>query len=335
MSIVLGVDGGNSKTHAVILSERGQVMGFGRAGCGNHQRFGLPLALEEIKKSIDAALVDGNLTPKQIDFICYCLAGADLEEDFALLRLAMTDLGFPSKFSLYNDTFAALRAGLCKHWGLVVVCGAGFNAAVKTEDGIEYTMPGLGEISGDWAGGSALGMEMIRLIMRAWDGRGKPTLLTQFILQYFNAEDEPTLMVRLYRNQISRERILNVVPVLFQAAEAGDQVSKDLIEKLAVEVAITALALIRRFNLEEKAVEVVLGGSVFKGEGDFLIDAVRKMVNAESPQAQIKRTRFEPVVGAGLLALEHVGVSINQEILQRLEDSFCNESNIPRQGFRG
>jgi N-acetylglucosamine kinase-like BadF-type ATPase len=329
MSIVLGVDGGNSKTHAIILNECGQVLSFGRAGCGNHQRFGLQLALEEIKKSIDVALLNANLTLNQIDFASYCLAGADLEEDFALLRPALAKLGFSTKYSLYNDTFAALRAGLDKNWGVVVVCGAGFNAAIKTEGGSEFAMPGLGEISGDWAGGRALGMEMIRLMMRAWDGRGEPTLLTRLLLQYYEVEDEQTLMIKLYRRQISQEKIINSVPMLFQAAEAGDQVANDLIEELAVEVGVTALALIRRFNMEEKEVEVVLGGSVFKGEGNSLIETVRKMVNAEAPLAQVKRTRFEPVAGAALLALEQIGVCINQAILRRLEDTFCIESIIP------
>jgi hypothetical protein len=64
------------------------------------------------------------------------------------------------------------------------------NAAGRAPDGREIGLPGLGAISGDWGGGSALGLEMVRAIMRAWDGRGKPTLLTRGVLAHYGVPDE-------------------------------------------------------------------------------------------------------------------------------------------------
>ena len=330
MRFILGVDGGNSKTHALVMDESGRVLGFGLGGPGNHQSDGLVPAVKEIRRAALSALDQAELPPDSVELGCFCLAGADLPEDYAMLQDAMLGQSLARSVIVKNDTMAALRAGLSCSWGVVVICGAGTNAAGRSQDGKEIVMPGMGPISGDWGGGGSLSQEMIRLVMRAWDGRGKPTLLTGLVLGALQAPSVEVLLSRLYHEEIDQQRLLDLVPLLFEAAEAGDEVAQDLIIQAGIEVGITARTLIRRLGLDQKDVEVILGGSVFKGKGSLLLDTITRVVNEQAPKARVIRSKYEPVVGAALLALEAIGIDVNVSLYHVLESTLPDRLAISR-----
>jgi N-acetylglucosamine kinase-like BadF-type ATPase len=304
-------------------------LGFGKGGPGNHQWRGLAQAAEEIDRVVRAALYQSGLAPTSVELGCFCLAGADLPEDFAMLQEAMQTLSLARLVVVKNDTMAALRAGLSRSWGVVVICGAGFNAAGRAPDGREIVLPGMGSTSGDWGGGGDLAQEMIGLVMRAWDGRGKPTLLTRLVLEDLQAPTVEALLSKLYHDEIDRHRQLKLVPLLFEAGEAGDEVACELIIRTGTEIGITARTLIRRLGLEGEDVEVVLGGGVFKGKGSLLVDTITRIVHDQAPKARLIRLKHEPVVGAALLALESMGVMVDVQLCQNLESTLPKLLKIP------
>jgi len=322
MRYVLGVDGGASKTHALVVEETGRALGFGRGGASNYDVCGLKAAMHEIERAVRAALEQAGLAPDGIEMGYFCLAGADLPEHYVTLQAAVEGLGLARSVIIKNDTMAALRAGLTRPWGIVVICGTGFNAAGRSPEGREIILPALGPISGDWGGGGTLSQEIIRAVMRAWDGRGKPTRLTQLVLEALQVPSEEALLLRLYHQEIEQQSLLDLVPLLFEAAQAGDDVAAELVVQMGTEVGITANALIRRLSLEREDVEVVLGGSVFKGEGPLLLDTINQVVHKQAPRARILALRHEPVFGAALLALEAAGVTATQQVYDLLDRSF-------------
>jgi N-acetylglucosamine kinase-like BadF-type ATPase len=319
MPYILGVDAGSSKTHALLLNRSGRVLGFGKGGPGNHQTSGQEAAFREIEIAVRDAMQQqaGGFTGP-VELGCFCLAGADLPQDFAMLQTAMEDLHVADKVIIKNDAFAALRAGITRSWGVVVTCGTGFNAAARAPDGREYVLPSLGPISGDWGGGWDLSQEMIRLVMRAWDGRGEPTRLTRLVLDALQQPSEETLLENLYFEKIKPRQLIELVPLIFQAALAGDGPASDLIQRMGVETAVTAKALIRRFDMQDLDVEVVLAGGVFKGKGSLLINTVREEIHTEVPLAQIRRLNYEPVVGAAVLGMEAQGVVMDKPLWQQI-----------------
>lgn len=321
MRYVLGVDGGSSKTHALVVDERGRILAFGVGGASNHQVYGLQSAMSELRRAVISALDNAGLSPSVIELGYFCLSGADLPEDYALLQEAVEALNLAQSIVIKNDTMAALRSGTSRSWGVVIICGTGFNAAGRSPSGQEIVLPGLGSISGDWGGGYTLSQEMIRLVMRAWDGRGKPTLLTDLVLGALSVDSVEELLSMLYHEQIGSRDLLDLVPLLFEAAHAGDQAAQELVVCMGTEVAVSANAIIRRLSLAEEDVEVVLGGSVFKGKGDLMLNTINDLVHKEAPGAFIVKPRHEPVVGAALLALEAAGVVIDEALYQLLEDS--------------
>ena len=157
--------------------------------------------------------------------------------------------------------------------------------------------------------------------MRAWDGRGEKTLLTDLVLNALNLESIEILLEKLYHQEIKHHDLLVLVPLLFDAAEKDDEVARNLIIAVGKEVGITARALIRRLGLQNRRSEVVLAGSVFKGKGSLLLDTVGDTLHTEFPDVSIKRPRFEPVVGALLLAIETLDIDINKDIYGKMESS--------------
>jgi len=324
MRKVLGVDAGNSKTLALVAGENGRILGLGRAGPGNHQTVGLEQALGEIEKACKEALFQGAVS-EPVEVGVFGLAGADLPEDFSLLGQALEGLKLAREVHVENDTMVALRAGTNQPWGVVVVCGAGFNAAGIAPDGRICRLPGLGWISGDWGGGWELAREAVRQVARAWDGRGEPTLLTDLFLSALGVKSVEEMISALYHHDVEERELLNLVPCIFEAAYQGDKVAKKILLRLGEEVGITAAAVIRKLGLEKTEVEVVLAGGVFEGNGPWLLDTVSRIVRQYAPRAKIVRPRFAPVVGALLLALERMLGHVPPEVMEELEQSLPQE----------
>jgi len=333
---VVGVDGGASKTIALVGDTTGRVLGLGRGGPSNHQTCGLEAAAREIRRAVRAALAQAGDGSDPASVGVFCLAGADLPEDHAALQQALAPHDLAARFAIKNDTLAALRSGLSQPWGVAVVCGTGFNGAGRARDGRELVLPGLGYISGDRGGGGEISQEIIRRAMRAWDGRGPPTRLLPLVLSHFRVATPEDLIRALYLGHTGHGEVLSVVPLLFEAAFDGDPVACALVREVGTEVGVTARTLLRRVGLAAEPAEVVLAGSVFKGQGPLLVDTVTAVVHETCPRAVIVRPAFEPVVGAYFLSLEaagtHVDEKVRAEVGRSVPADLVNHGDGPRGG---
>lgn len=300
--MLLGVDGGGSKTIALLVRDDGQIAGIGIAGGSNYHSVGMDAAFPNVRQAFEAALRDH--VP---DAACFCMAGADLPHDFRALNAQLDTLGIPT-YTLKNDVIGALRAGSRFPYGVAVVCGTGFNAGGIARDGREFRLPAMGPLTGDIPGARRLATRAIGTAFRAWDGRGEPTLLSELILRHFSAPDFETVAVWLGDGTMGDEHIKSVAPLVFEASEAGDAQARQMIYEQGLELGLAANAILRKLDLAGEDVDVVLGGSVFYGKGDLLMDTVRGVILEFAPNVTIKRLDVPPVVGAVLLAADDAGV---------------------------
>src|SRR6476619_3913157 len=100
------------------------------------------------------------------------------------MRAATGSRGLARRISVGNDTFAVLRAGTERGWGVAVVCGAGINCVGVAPDGRQARFPALGSITGDWGGGYDVGLAAVSAAARSEDGRGARTTLEQAVPAY-------------------------------------------------------------------------------------------------------------------------------------------------------
>jgi N-acetylglucosamine kinase-like BadF-type ATPase len=109
---------------------------------------------------------------------------------------------------------------------------------------------------------------------------------------------------------------------VFAAANAGDGVARDLVERAGIEVADTALALLRRLEILDIPTDVVLAGSIFKAESPLLIDTVRCRLSAAAPLAQVIRPEIEPVLGALFCGFDLVNREVHGAVRARAKASY-------------
>jgi len=327
---LLGVDAGATKTYCLVSDERGNVVGFGSAGTGNYEAFGLESAMKEIDTAISGAFKEANIG--RADIGCFCLAGADFPEDFDMLKKAVENLNRVSTVIIKNDSIAALRSGIGEdNYGVVVIMGTGTNAAGIDKTGKEARLFGEGFVFGDWGGSGDISREALHRVFRHFDGRGEKTILSQMVLDFFNEPDFISLAKDLYYGRIERGKIHLLAPLVFDAAYKGDRVAVEIVKKVASETAVSAWAIIKQLHLEREPIKVVLGGSVFKAKGPLLLDFIRAELHSYTPVAKTVLPKYEPVVGALLIAFDNYAKSQTSDILSNIDATLPKHLKINRE----
>ncbi|GLZ43201.1 N-acetylglucosamine kinase [Actinokineospora sp. NBRC 105648] len=297
---MLAVDGGNSKTDVALLREDGSVLAQGRGPGFEPQTVGVAAAVDVVARTAAAAL---RIQPPFADHVAAYLAGADLPEEEAALRTEFLRRGLGRTVEVGNDTFALLRAGTTRGWGVAVVCGAGVNAAGIGPDGRVARFPALGRLTGDWGGGQHLGEEVLWNAVRAEDGRGSPTELVSLVCGHFRASSATDVAVAVHRGDIPRGRLAELtVPLL----TSSDPVALGLVARLAAEVCLLGCSILDRLELGNIPTDVVLGGGVLTGGAPQLLAAVESGYTARAPFATLRVVQSPPILGAARLGLDHL-----------------------------
>jgi N-acetylglucosamine kinase-like BadF-type ATPase len=305
VSLVLAVDGGNSKTDVALVAEDGRLLAAVRGPTSSHQAVDVERGMERLASLVaEAHAQAGAAVGDRADVGVYCLAGADTPADVRLLTSRLAEHRFAETDLLRNDTFAALRAGTDRGWGVVVICGQGVNAAGIAPDGRTARLDALGPISGDWGGGTDVGWQGLAAAVRARDGRGPRTALERSVPAYFGLASPHALTMAMYDGRVEAVRIAELSPVVFAAAMDGDAAARAIIDRLADEVVAMARAMIRRLHLTRRDPEIVLGGGVFRTTDAVFRARIEAGVQAVAPRARLVRTQAPPVAGAALLGLD-------------------------------
>jgi N-acetylglucosamine kinase-like BadF-type ATPase len=309
---VLAIDGGNSKTDVALVSSDGTLLATARGpGINSHETGADQTALildAVVKEAAASGGIKGSGWVAQ--YTVACLANADLPEDEAELATAIQVHAWSPAATVVNDTFAILRTGLVDetqpHWGVAVVCGAGINCVGVAPDGRITRFLALGTISGDWGGGSGLGLVVLWHAARAEDGRGPDTLLTGYLTSHFGVERVEDVTLGIHKGKIDDDELIGLAPILLRAADQGDQVARTVVKRLAEEISVMAITAMRRLDLLGLATPVVLGGGVVTARSPLLMDGITARLADAAPRAQVRVIDVPPVVGAALLGLDHV-----------------------------
>ena len=307
---VLALDGGNSKTDVALVGTDGTLLATARGGGVNSHEAGADVTVRGLTELVRQAVQLGGEIP--VLHTVACLANADLPEEEQELADAVQAIGWSRTSTVVNDTFAILRSGLRDdeaHWGVAVVCGAGINAVGVAPDGRVTRFLALGPLTGDWGGGYGLGREVMWHAIRSEDGRGPRTELTECVREFFDADRVEDVAIAIHKGKIPDDELNGLAPILLRTSANGDEVARGIVDKLAEEVSVLALTAMRRLDLTGIATPVVLGGGVITAGDDRLLTGITERITAGAPHARLRVIDVPPVVGAALLALDHVNAS--------------------------
>ncbi|MDI7277688.1 MAG: BadF/BadG/BcrA/BcrD ATPase family protein [Anaerolineae bacterium] len=315
--LYLGIDAGATKTHALVADRDGHVWGGGRSGPGNWEGVGLDGAYEAYAQAMQQALAAAGLSVTDLCGAGYALAGVDFPSDEPRLGSVVERLGVPGPRVVVNDTFGALRAGARRGYGVVVIAGTGTTVAGMDRHGRRFRTFGEGPMLGDLGGAGDIVSLAVRAVATAYTGRGQPTALTERLLRQYNLHDPLELIESLCRYQVGLPSA-DLAPLVFEVAEAGDEVARGIIRYAGSELGANAAAVARKLDLVGEAFDLVLAGGVFRSRSELLIGSLEAEVRAAAPHAETVLLDTLPVVGSVLLAMDAAGVEVTANARERL-----------------
>jgi N-acetylglucosamine kinase-like BadF-type ATPase len=306
MSVVLGVDGGNTKTIAVVADEGGRTLGAGLGGRGDIYNADTPeTAIETIAGVVGEALDAAGARAADVAAATFSLAGADWPEDFALLERALPErLGLRDTPLVVNDALGALRGGAPDWIGVSIVAGTYNAIGARRGDGRVFHL-------GFWpdgAGGRNIAQDGLHAIYRASLDLGPATSLSERAFALYGADDAIDLLHEFTRRGgLSDADVDRFAPVVLEAADAGDEVAQAIVAEKGAILGRQGRACAAQLDLPLDGLRIVLSGRVLAHPTERL--AAAAMV--ELPGAIAVRHPVPPVAGAVLLALDRIGAVVD------------------------
>ena len=206
---LLAVDAGGSKIDAALLGRDGAIRGVARrqgldhdgtVATGSSSASPTPCSRRAVTRG------PSPITARSRSWGCTA-SRADLPADDRRIARWFRRRGLTEHDVVRNDTFAVLRAGTERPWGVAVVCGYGTNCSGIGPDGRSFRFPAFGE-TGDWGGGQDIGGAALWYAARAEDGRGEPTALRELVPRHFGFTRVRQLTEAMYFDRIPQRRVV-------------------------------------------------------------------------------------------------------------------------------
>jgi glucosamine kinase len=298
----LGVDGGASKTASLLTDEDGQPLGSGIAGGSNHLRVGIDVATRNIERSVNTALVEAGVAIRQVEY-AYCgIAGSDHPEHHDRVVEALRVFFPRGNFIVDTDARIALTGAVGFGAGIVIISGTGSVAFGRNESGGEARAGGWGPTLGDEGSGYAIAREGLSAIVRAHDGRGEATLMTNLLCDQYGMCDPVDLPRFVYATTTHTDDIARYGKLVIEAARQNDAVALDILDDAGRELGECVLAVARHVGLSDREFPVAYVGGAFRA-GEMLLEPMRRTIQAEASCAKLTPPLHTPVEGAAQMAI--------------------------------
>ena len=305
MGCFLGIDGGGTRTVALLADQKGHFLGRAECGPSNPLKVGFRAAEREILQAVRACFQNSGLPLSALRtsrrrVLCAVgagIAGVDRRSVHGPL-LAWIRCHIPARHHLLtSDAAIALAAAVRDGPGIVVIAGTGSIAFARNDRGKMLRSGGWGVPFDDRGSGYELGRQAVRAALEAFDGRGPSTVLTEAISQYLDLPDVSDIIAaRLEQHQIAA-----LFPLVVEAAQKSDLVARHLCDAAACDLADLAVALLKRAGWMRRATPVVTTGGVFQSS-QTIRRAFARHLRRFAPRARVELLQRHPVEGALWLA---------------------------------
>ena len=303
---LIGVDGGGSKTLALVATLEGQIIGRALAGPSNYHAVGLEAATTALESAIRAALeaAGEEHASAPTGALCLGLAGMGRPEDRATIEAWAVETFPESPVTVVTDAQLVLAAGTPEGWGIALISGTGSLAYGEDPAGHSARAGGWGTLLGDEGSGYAIGLAALRAVARAADGRGPQTALTSSVLAHWGLSQPQNLVQYVYQRDTGRAEIAALAPLVEAAGEdaCACAITRQAGQELALAIKAVAQQIFPReyFGLV-KPIPCALAGSVLvqgRRVTAALLEAAAEMDLTLDPLTLVA----EPALGALKLA---------------------------------
>lgn len=272
MLLYAGIDGGGTKTLAVLVDESGTERGRGLAGSGNYATIGQEETIANIGTAVKHALGAAG-SGAQLGAAWIGLAGVDRPADRARLFPALQRLA--PRIELGNDAELALAA-LPDAQGVALIAGTGAIALGRDHRGEIVRASGWGHVFGDEGSGYDIGRQALQAAAQAFDKRGPNTALLTAIVDAWDLPDPTAIIDRVY-HPFDPGEIARLAAVVFTAATGGDDVAKGIVRTAVKGLAGSVLAVAHQLEFDANVMPLAISGGLLTSRSDFRGRVVRRL----------------------------------------------------------
>lgn len=308
--LVLGVDGGGSKTRALIADGAGQVIGVGTAGSSNQYAVGLAPALEALLEAIAEAEADAGVVPAGVYAATTLgLAGVDRPGDERIFLDWLATPRIAERYSVVNDAELILAAGTPEGWGVALIAGTGSICFGRDREGRFDRCGGWGWLLGDEGSGYWIGNRALHLATQTADGRRDAPALLAMVMDRWGVAVPSDLVVRAYERTLASAEIASLATGVVELAAAGDPTAANIMDEAARLLAEQLDVVIRMLRLDQPA--IAFGGGLLTGVPSFAASVLARVQEPIGPVTPVDDPAAGAVVLARRLLTEHAS-QLNQ-----------------------
>lgn len=302
----LGIDGGGTKTRAVITDPFGRVLADVELGAMNPHGLSQENVVQEISRMI--RLLAEQYPLEQIKTAFAGMSGVDHPgERRKILDLFYRELPDTLQLEVSNDALIALSSGTYGGPGIVLIAGTGSIAFARLGNGTIHRAGGWGYLFGDEGSGYAMGRRALVAVMQAYDGRGPATALTDKILEKANCGNPVDLIPIIYGFSDAKRWIASCSREVMIAFDAGDFIAHRIVQRTILEQKLQIDALLEKTQSNKEPLPIVLTGGLYQHVGHIFLPRLQELFiqqGQEDVAADCLVPELPPVAGAIIEALK-------------------------------
>ena len=300
MKYCIAIDGGGSKTDAVLFDENGHILYRKVGKGGNATDMGVAEAQRRMWETLDNVFKNA---PGPISALYGGIAGVDPNGD--IYSDGIKERYESESVRIEDDGFMLLSGTVGHADGGAMVCGTGSSLFVR-KNGIEAAhIGGKGYLIDTGGSGFEIGQQAIRMAMRSLDGRIGPTVLTELLREHIGHELDCTVVPIVHKG--GRPYIAGFAPLVFQGRKMGDAVCMEIFEQQSSLMADLTHAAAKHFDDD---FPVVIGGGIAAHFPEY-VEAIKAKAH---PRAHVMLQSAPPVYGAAVEAMWDAGIAVNDEV---------------------
>ena len=299
MKYYLGIDGGGTKTTAILCDENAHLISRFVGESINYNSVGMETARENLRQTVDGVLAENDIKLNAA-FIGMSAISDRADDNFT--RKFCAGIIDCDKVTMDSDVYIGLEAMRCDGAAAMVISGTGSMAVGRLPDGKIIHTGGWGYILGDEGSGYSMSVDALRAAICGYEGSAEKTSLTKAVLDYYKIDDINGLIDIFYDPPMPRSEIAKLTHLLFYCAE-NDGVADAIIRNHARLLANTVSALLSQMP---ESTPLGLWGGIFQNCEKFR-KHFSENINEKFPSTKINVLEYAPEYGAVFAAIKTDG----------------------------
>jgi glucosamine kinase len=306
-SVVVGVDGGGSRTRARVADEQGQEIGHAEGPASAVRPGASDGSADVIAAVVREALSAAGHADVRPRVLCVGVAGVGRETERVALTQALEARALADQTVVLADFQIALDDAFGSGPGVLLIAGTGSVAFGRSPTGEIARCGGWGPVIGDEGSAAWLGRRALSVVTSASDGREPDTALTGAMLTATDVPDVASLIP--WAADASASKLATLAPVVFTVADTGDLRANALVTLACEELMLHIRSLSRRVFVDERAAVPVARAGGLLSRGSMLRRRLEHRLKSGVPGAQVKPDDVIPARGAVRSALRFLAAA--------------------------